>query len=330
KSGFDLVGSRLKGFRGGGHFESFAIYTYGREMAQRFLLNYSQKLWGFPCDQLSPQVSGKRMKGLNLKTFLKEAFSGHKEKTEHLDGTFYYPKFGYGMIAERLADYGGRENIKLNTRVTKVFHSANKIDAIEVNGKDRIETRDMVNTLPLSIFLTMMEPKLPQDILKIVQDMRFRHVILVAVFINKKNVTPNGSVYFPDPDFPFTRVYEPRNRSIHMAPEGKTSLVAEIPCFGGDALWQKNEIELTRMVKDKLIEVGWVDEEEIIGSRVYRLYNAYPVLALGFEERIEEITLYLDRFSNLEFSGRGGKFVYAWLHDMMQFGKDIIEEYAHA
>jgi len=327
KSGFDLIGSRLKGRRREEHFENFAVYTYGREMADRFLLNYSEKLWGFPCSRLSPQISGKRMKGLNLKTFLKETFLGNQAKTEHLDGYFYYPKFGYGMIADRLAEYAGRDNIKTAARITKILHKDDRIEAIEVNGGNRQSVQEIVNTLPLSLFLTMMQPAFPEEILKTVKDMRFRHVILVALFINKRTITPNGSVYFPDPEFPFTRVYEPKNRSPHMAPEGKTSLVAEIPCFTDDANWRRSDGELIEAVQKKLIEVGWMKESEITGAGVYRLYNAYPVLSLGFEKKIETVMTYLGRFSNLKLSGRGGKFIYSWLHDMMQFGHDIVAEY---
>ena len=37
-----------------------AYRRYGPALASRFLLNYSHKLWGVPCDRLSTRVSGGR------------------------------------------------------------------------------------------------------------------------------------------------------------------------------------------------------------------------------------------------------------------------------
>ncbi|MDA0349510.1 MAG: NAD(P)-binding protein [Verrucomicrobia bacterium] len=79
-----------------GSFESMSRSKYGAYLADRFLLNYSKKLWGIDPNQLSPKAAGNRLKGLDLKTFLLEAIGGSKTKTTHLDGVFYYPTNGYG------------------------------------------------------------------------------------------------------------------------------------------------------------------------------------------------------------------------------------------
>ena len=325
KSGLDFLWARLQ--RGPiDNFERFAIHQYGKEMASRFLLNYSTKLWGLPCAQLSIEVSGKRMKGLDLKTFVKETLLGEKAKTEHLDGTFYYPRYGYGMITQKLADVCGYDNIRLNSRITKIRHRQGRIQEVELNNEQEQKCERVINTLPLSLFLKIMEPAPPEDIQRIARSMKFRHVLLAAIMLNKPSITGNGSVYFPDDEFPFTRVYEPKNRSKYMAPENKTSLMVEIPCAYDDAVWTMEEQKLLEIVKEKFKKIGWIEEKDVLDAAVYRLHNAYPVLELGFEEKIASVTGYLSTFPNLHLSGRGGKFVYTWLHDMIQFGKDIIED----
>ncbi|PSQ63049.1 MAG: amine oxidase, partial [Bacteroidetes bacterium QH_10_64_19] len=72
------------------HFEEMALQSYGPTLARLFLLNYTEKLWGTSADQLSPRVAGDRLEGLDLKTFLLEAFGGARDKARHLDGSFYY------------------------------------------------------------------------------------------------------------------------------------------------------------------------------------------------------------------------------------------------
>ena len=327
KAALELVKSRLDSTDPEANFENFALKMYGKTLADCFLLRYSEKLWGVPCRQLSPVVSGKRLKGLGLNTFFIEALFGRRAKTQHLEGSFYYPQRGYGSIVEKLAAYCGENQIRRGARITQVFHTGQRIQAIEINGRERIETEQVVNTLPLPFFLELMAPSPPQEILSAARTLRFRNLILVAIFLNKQSVNPYATVYFPNPDVPFTRIYEPRNRSRLMAPPGKTSLVAEIPCWRGDTLWKLEDAKLAGLVQAELLRIGWVNEKEIIDTCVYRMENTYPVIETGVEERRERISGYLSCFENLKISGRSGQFTYTHVHDMLRFGKDIIEDY---
>ena len=88
KAGLDYTRAQFSKSVDQDSFESAVIKRYGRTVATSFLLGYTEKLWGVPPSQLSPRVSGKRLRGLNLRTFLIEAFGGSRVKTEHLDGRF--------------------------------------------------------------------------------------------------------------------------------------------------------------------------------------------------------------------------------------------------
>jgi len=326
RAGFDFIYSKLQGYKNGS-FENYALSTYGKTIANNFLLNYSRKLWGVSCKKLSPAVAGKRLEGLNLKTFLLEAVNGHKAKTEHLDGSFYYPKMGYGTIVDKLASYCGENNIKKNAGVTKVFHEDNEIKSVEINGERQVVTEEIVSTLPVTRLLQMMDPAPPKEILNLVKSIRFRNVILVGLFLEKGSVTPNATVYFPESKYAFTRIIEPRNRSENMSPKGKTSLIAEIPCQTEDEIWKLKDEALIELVSQQLSQIDWIKEKEILGSTVYKLHYAYPILEKGFEKKIEPIMKFLEKFKNLKISGRSGKFMYTHMHDMISFGHNIIEEY---
>ena len=80
----------------------------------------------------------------------------------------------------------------------------------------------------------------------------------MALFLRKESVTSAATVYFPDPRIPFTRVTEPRNRSEAMSPPGHTSLVAEIPCGSGDALWRRTMRISSGSCRSHLEKIGWV------------------------------------------------------------------------
>jgi protoporphyrinogen oxidase len=56
------------------HFREMALDSYGPTLAELFLLNYTEKLWGTDAARLSPRVAGDRLEGLDLQTFVLEAF----------------------------------------------------------------------------------------------------------------------------------------------------------------------------------------------------------------------------------------------------------------
>jgi protoporphyrinogen oxidase len=136
-----------------------------------------------------------------------------------------------------------------------------------------------------------------------------------------------ATVYFPDAAIPFTRIYEPKNRSIYMSPAGKTSLVTEIPCQHGDRVWCMKDNDLVQLILTCLVQMGLINKTEIIDALVYRLNYAYPVLEIDYEENIHKIITYLKGFNNLKLTGRNARFMYSWIHDMMRSGKEIIQEY---
>jgi protoporphyrinogen oxidase len=309
------------------NFEDFAVATYGRSLADKFLINYSEKLWGLPCSKLSPRSAGNRMKGLSLGTFIWEALYGTRAKTEHLDGSFYYPKCGISDILGKWLHACGQENIVMRSKITRIFHNDEKILSIEVNDADRIMTQYVVSTLPMSQFLNMLIPPPPREIVELGNSLIYRHIKLVALFIDKSSVTGSATVYFPDKEFFFTRLYEPKNRSIYMSPTDRTSVIIEVPCQYGSEYWEMEDEDLINRSVSKLCDIGWIRKEEIIDALVCPMQYAYPVFELGYEENIGAIFDYLSRFKNLAFIGRSSRFSYIHLHDIMKSGKEIIENY---
>jgi protoporphyrinogen oxidase len=309
------------------NFGDFAESTYGRSIAGRFLTNYSEKLWGLPSRKLSSRIAGKRMNGLNLKTFLWEALYGSKAKAEHLDGSFYYPINGIADIVDKWIDVCGEENIKRRSKITSIFHNDKEILSIETNGRDKTKTKYAVTTLPISHFLKMLKPSPPEDILELGNSLIYRHIKLVALFIDRPSVTRSATVYFPGKEFLFTRLYEPKNRSIYMSPAAHTSLIIEIPCQYDSEYWKMQDSHLINKVVLQLCEAGWIRKLDIMDALVYPMHYAYPVLEVDHENKLEKLFHYLKRFRNLAFAGRSSKFEYIHLHDSMRSGREIVENY---
>jgi len=312
------------------NFATFAINQYGKTLAERFLLNYSAKLWGHPPHKLSTAISGNRLKGLDMRSFIRSTVLGTPQNPTHLDGSFFYPKYGIGMISNKLRECIGDEHIKLNHRINRLIHKDGRIECVIVDkgaGENNIEipVSTVVNTLPLTLSMRMLDPPPPPDLRAIAERIKYRHLMLCVFCLNRDTFSPNASIYFPSEEFPFTRLYEPKNRSSHMAPEGQTVIVLELPCYSDDAVWNMQALELQTEVWKALQRVKPISQEEVIHYQIYKLPFAYPVLEVGFEENVARLVAYFETFGNLYLTGRSSLFRYLHLHDLFKAGKEVVE-----
>lgn len=328
RSTYQIARSRLMGPREPeGNLKGYVTRTYGSEIAERFLLNYSEKLWGITPDRLSSGIAKVRLKGLSIQGFLKEAVRGTRGKTGHLDGAFYYPEDGIGAIADRLAEAVGSGVIRKRSKVTKVEHNGRRIQSIVINGADRVDVDELISTIPLPHLLEILDPLPEEAVMAPASTLRYRNLILVAVFLPKDSVTPDATVYFPESDFVFTRAYEPKNRARSMAPPGRTSLVLEVPCDPGDCHWHMPDEKIVELVLSQLAVTGWVMPGEILGAEVRRMEHAYPVVDVDTVRITERLLGFLEGFSNLRVSGRNGRFVYCSIHDLMKESREIARDF---
>ncbi len=320
------------------NFAEFAVNQYGKTLAEHFLLNYSEKLWGQPTHKLSTAITGNRLKGLDLRSFLRSVILGTPQNPNHLDGSFFYPKYGIGMISDKLCEFIGEKHIKLQHRVNRLIHKNGKIERIIVNkGTDTLGSTDaqndieipasiVINTLPLTLSMRMLEPAPPPELCEVADTIKYRHLVLCVFCLNRDAFSSNASLYFPSKEFPFTRLYEPKNRSPHMAPKGQTVIVLELPCYSDDALWNMSEATLQAEVWEALRQVKPLFPEEIIHYQSYKLPFAYPVLEVGFEEKVASLVAYFETFENLYLTGRSSLFRYLHLHDLFKAGKEVVEQ----
>ena len=321
-----------------GNFAEFAINQYGKTLAELFLLNYSEKLWGQPTHNLSTAIAGNRLKGLDLRNFLRSVVFGTPKNASHLDGSFFYPKYGIGMISDKLCEFIEEKHIRLKHRINRLVHKNGRIERIIVNKE--IGTRDaataqddieipasiVINTLPLTLSMQMLEPAPPPELRAVADTIKYRHLVLCVFCLNRDAFSANASLYFPSGEFPFTRLYEPKNRSPHMAPKGQTVIVLELPCYNDDAVWNMSEAALQTKIWEALQQIKPLLAEEVIHYQRYKLPFAYPVLEVGFEEKIEDLVAYFETFENLHLTGRSSLFRYLHLHDLFRAGKEVIEQ----
>lgn len=296
-------------------FEELAVLRYGPTLARQFLLNYSEKLWGRQADELDPKVAGGRLNGLTLGSVLRELLLGARATTRHLDGAFYYPTLGFGMLVDALVDHVGEEHFNTDAPVTRIAHDGRRVLSVDISGEYQEVCGDIVSTIPLPRLVELLDPPPEESVRQAAQSLSYRHLRLCIVRLDQDTVSSSASLYFPEASIPFTRLYEPKNRSPAMAPVGSTAIVLEIPCSNLEEWWLMSDEAFETGVLKALPATG-LELGPIIGVDSVRLPNAYPILDLNASVTAARLLEYADSFENLRLGGRAGTFQYLHTHDL--------------
>ena len=323
--GFDNIINKMKINNNPNNFKDLAYQTYGKTLSELFLINYTKKLWGEDPGVLHTSISGNRLKNLDLFSVLRQSLGGIK-KARHLDGVFYYPKFGFGSIFEKTKEFIGSENIKLNSDVKKLHHQNGKIVQIDYGDGKTANTSTVINSLPLNILLKILNPSPPKKIIDIVKSLMFRNLKLCICFLDIPYFSKNASIYFPEKPFLFTRIYEPKNRSSEMAPKGRTCIVIELPFSYGDKIDTKSENKLFENISTSLVENKLLKRDNIIDYRFMNIDYAYPVITSNIDENLGSIFSYLNTFNNMFHIGRSAEFKYLHTHSIFYNAEKLINQ----
>ena len=296
-----VLGDQLSKRKNGYSFGHDVDYKFGKTIGDRFLHNYSKKLWGESTYDLLPEVSGKRLGKLSFISLLRELIFGIEP--EHIDGRFYYPKNGIYQIFQTIGDLVN-SHIKFNEKVIAVSHDDYGFRV--KTTKTIYISKHLYSSLPLS-FLTDFYSG---DIM-----FNYRHLKLVFIALDTESISNCATLYFPEEEYVFTRITEPKNRSKYLCPNGKTSIAVEIPYFSKDTYEEMSDEDLIALVKKQLPEFIPIDKE--LFSCVKTLKNAYPVLDSKSKKEVLPVIEELRKVRGLHLIGRVGQFEYLHIHDLL-------------
>ncbi len=294
--------------------EDWVVARFGRPLFELYFRDYSEKVWGIGCRDISAEWMAQRVQGLSLGTAIRHAFLKRRAALPTLVDRFLYPRLGIGTIAERMRAAIERSSpIATGTRVVRVRHDGRRIEGVTVRRGEQVhELRGeaFLSTIPLTQVIQALSPHAPVDVRAAAARLRYRDLVIVAVMLDRERATDQSWIYFPGKDTPFGRLHEPTNWSAAMAPPGRTLLVTERFCFRGDATWNAADADLIDTTVHHLEKLGFVRRREARDGMVVRIPSAYPLFEVGYQERSQILCDYLERFENLQVAGRGGLFRY--------------------
>lgn len=313
--------------------EDFYINRFGKVLYSMFFEKYTEKLWGRHPSEISSDWGAQRVKGLSIKTIIKDMFSkifkikNNKNTETSLIEQFWYPKYGPGQLWETLAkkDIENGAKILKGCKVEKINVENGKVHSITYikDGKQEEIIGDVfISSMPLKDLVLGIN-NTPKEISKIAEGLPYRDFITVGLYLNKLklenktniktlgNIVPDCWIYVQEADVKIGRIQIFNNWSPYLVKdaENKVWIGLEYFCTENDEYWNMSKEEFVEFAISELVKMNIIDKEDVLDSHVEKVKKAYPAYFDTYEH-IDKIINYVDSFGNLYCIGRNGQHRY--------------------
>jgi protoporphyrinogen oxidase len=294
------------------NLEQWVINRFGDRLYRTFFKTYTEKVWGIPCDQIQAEWAAQRIKGLSIRTAVINALFGSND-TKTLIKEFDYPRLGPGMMWERFAEKteakGGE--VHLNTRVLRVEHDGRRVQRVIAAQGDtllKLSGDDFISSMPISTLLKRMDPAPPEAVLAAADGLKYRDFLIVSLMVDAPDLFPDNWIYIHSPAVKVGRIQNFKNWSPEMVPDArKTCLGMEYFCSQGDEIWESDDRDLIQLASQELRQLGLLPAGcAIEDGVVIRQRKAYPVYDRDYRQHLAVLQQYLEKFENLQTTGRNG------------------------
>jgi protoporphyrinogen oxidase len=298
------------------NLEDFFINRFGRELYNTFFKDYTEKVWGLNCQEISADWGAQRIRKLSIyKTILyaikkKLGFKNIKSETT-LTEQFLYPKFGPGqlweIVAARILELGGE--IHYNSEVVGLKNFDNKIKAVSVMHNEELKTITsdyFFSSMPIKDLVLGFSNQVPNDVLHMGSNLQYRDFITVGLLLKKLPLELRDNwIYIQDCSVKLGRIQIFNNWSPYLVKDSSTTwLGLEYFCREDDEFWSLADEKIIDFAASELKKIFML-HDDIIDGVVIRVPKAYPVY-FGTYNNFNLVKEYLDQYSNLFLIGRNG------------------------
>ncbi|WPV67813.1 NAD(P)/FAD-dependent oxidoreductase [Chitinophaga sp. LS1] len=320
--------------------EDFMINRFGKTLYKLFFKDYTEKVWGVPCNEISAEWGAQRIKGVSIRKAIQHAVQelnkkknkndiAQKDTETSLIEQFLYPKYGPGQLWEEVArqvvDMGGI--IYMNHDVKKIHTEGNKIVGISVtdktNGEEKIYPGDyFFSTMPVKELISGIQGNVPQEVSTTANGLQYRDFITVGILLRRLSYLDKKSgewkplkledtwIYIQEKEVTVGRLQIFNNWSPFMVNDPDTIWVGmEFFCNETDTFWKLPDEEIKSLAITELEKIGLANSSNVLDSTVLRVEKTYPAY-FGTYENFDQIKHFTDNFENLFLVGRNGMHKY--------------------
>jgi protoporphyrinogen oxidase len=311
--------------------EDFLINRFGDKLYRTFFKDYTEKVWGVPCSEISAEWGAQRIKGLSITKALAHALAApfrkvgdtrQKGTETSLIERFLYPKFGPGQMWEEAARrvVAANGEVHLRHRIVATHGTGRRIEAVDVRdettGSVRRQGGDFfISTLPVSEIASMLRPE-DAEVARIAAALPYRDFMTAGLLVRRmlptgsadpnQTMPPDNWIYIQEPDVKLGRLQIFNNWSPFLvADPGTVWLGLEYFCREGDELWSMQDPAFLDFAARELAKIGLIDLNDVLDGTVVRVPKAYPAY-FGEYRGIGKVRGFLDEWTNLFPVGRNG------------------------
>jgi len=318
--------------------EDFIINKFGRQLYLLFFKDYTEKVWGVPCHQISAEWGAQRIKGVSLSKAIAQAVKSiQKDKGQDISqkGTetslieqFLYPKKGPGSLWEEVArqveEMGGE--VHLNQDVTQICQAEGVIKAVTtvdiITGEARTWEGDyFFSTMPVQELIAGMDGDVPEDVQKVAAGLQYRDFINVGILLRnlstrnkqgkyEKLELKDNWIYIQERDVRVGRLMIYNNWGHGMVSDPNTTWIGmEYFCNKTDEFWSMDNEAIKQVAIQELEQMELGRVEDVLDTTVRRMEKTYPAY-FGTYDQFDKIRVFTDSFPNLFLIGRNGMHKY--------------------
>lgn len=308
--------------RGGDTYEDYISSAFGTVLYETFFKSYSEKIWGIPCRQISPDFAAQRIHGLSFWAAIKNAMvasrQGLPSKVKSLVSSFRYPRRGSGSAYDKLADgvrtAGGEIVTEWEVTDWNIARDSQRLESVlACCGQERrvFSGRSFISTIPINELVFSFHPALPHPAIEAARALRFRDHISVNLLFRGPRPFPDQWLYLHEPGLFAARLTNYCNFSREMSGEDDIyPLTMEYFCFKDDRFWAEDDAHLIALATAELRKHIVTGPGEIVDAFVVREPDAYPVYFLKYQPYLTTIRDHLAGIRNLQLAGRSGLYRY--------------------
>ena len=287
------------------NFKEWIYYTFGRGIAEKYMIPYNEKIWNTKAELMGLDWVRNRVPQPPIEDIIKSSIGIETEGYTH-QLHFYYPKTGGIQSLIKSIESGMEGEVTTNFEV-KSIRKENDKWVVSNSGKEKVFDK-IISTLHLSDLIKALRD-VPEYVVNAVNNLKCNSLITVMIGLDIPKLNNCSWLYVPDKDIKTHRISFPSNYSEYVAPEGKSTVLAEITCSENEEIWKQKDDDIADDVIDDLHRLKIIDKNAVCYSKVKRSKYAYVIYDLDYTTRMRVINRYFSEIG-IELCGRFSEFKY--------------------